>query len=250
MLKKQVEAIKQANENIEGRIDGLEKEIQQKTAEKSRAEGRYRKMLLEDSSGTTLHSTSELSQVKQSVESLSLEIQVANERLDMLNAGKHETLRKLLPAVEEARNKELEGLNADIERIHNEARELRAQLTLKILEANAPFTKAKELLSELNSVEYMSGITAYDRRTSGVGVPEKPKLKDYYQYGGAYISDLCVIPEEKELLDAYAQGIIPAWIQHYADTGKLVTNAQAKEIAEKGTSKKEGRGLVNRLLNK
>ncbi|CAM4408258.1 hypothetical protein FHS16_001748 [Paenibacillus endophyticus] len=252
-MKKQIEAMNQAKEKLEVRISDLNTGIKKKANEKATAEALYREMLLEDSSGEKTHSTTELNKVKQRAEALELEIQVDSDRLQVLEAGKEGAVKKFLPDIQAARIRALEGIKVELDKIEEEARELRAKLTLKVMEANVPLKKAQELLQDLKGAEYMAGVP-WDRQTTDVGVPTKPKLYTMMPIGMGQgtktYDESCIMPAEEELIKAYARGEVPAWIKHYANTGKLVTDEEAREHAAKRSNSSEGKGFVDRLLNR
>jgi hypothetical protein len=85
-------------------------------------------------------------------------------------------------------------------------------------------------------------------------VPVKPKLFTMVPIGMGQgmktYDESCIMSSEDEMTRAYTHGEVPAWIQHYANTGKLVTDEEAKAIDKGGASKKEGKAFVDRLLNK
>ncbi|ANY69731.1 hypothetical protein BBD42_26995 [Paenibacillus sp. BIHB 4019] len=225
-MKKQIDALEQGKANFAAKVSDLRASIEQKRDEKAKSDVLYRKMLLEDSSGTKPHSTTELSKVKQRSEALELEIQVESDRLKVLESGERETLLKFLPDIEKAYSQEVAKENAAIQKIEEEARALRAQLTIKIKEANAHYKKAYESLMDLNNVYHKLDLPQKDLRNPGV--PSGPTLKQ--ASGSVYMNgDRCVNPTETELNNAYVLGQLPEWIQHYEKTGELVTDEEARE---------------------
>ncbi len=252
-MKQALEAFNNAANSIDSRVTALQKEVKQNQAEHTKAAERYRQSLIDDASGTKEFTTSELTQLKQRVEELSAEISTGNERLEMLTAGseagKREKLLTLLDDVRAARAHELVGLNADIDKIQGEARVLRAQLTLKIREANIPYKKARKILSELNEAETLTGLKPSEQ-TNQLGVPEDPKTVQYYQSSGTpYVGDECVQPNVEEIMKAYKYGELPTWIQHFADTGELLTDEEVRQLHVTNSQNKE-KGVIGRLFKR
>lgn len=164
-------------------------------------------------------------------------------------ASKKEKLQALLEDVRKARTRELADLNEEISKILGEARELRAQLTIKLSAANVPYSKAKQLLGELNQAEKVAGITD-NQRITVLGVPGNPPTSEYSPMTmSGYVSDKCVIPHADELKRAYRGSELPAWIQHYADTGELLTNDEVRQLESNEVKQKE-KGVIGRLLSR
>ncbi|QJD87598.1 hypothetical protein [Cohnella herbarum] len=245
-----------ANTVINSRVAALNSEIRKKKSEHVQATERYKQAMIEDAAGTKEYTTTELSELKQKAENIALDISTATERLEMLtsgaNSGKKEKLRILLDDVKTAWKHEVDGINDDIDKVQSEARELRALLTLKIAEANVFYKKAQQVKQELNAVEHSAGLS-YQERTSKSGVPDGPKLKQII--GSSYpvlaVGDECIVPREDELENAYLTGGLPLWIQHYANTGELVTDKEARSLLEKISkteNKQKGKSILSRLF--
>ena len=248
-----LEAFNNAANSIDSRVTTLQKEVKQNQAEHTKAAERYRQAMIDDAAGTKEFTTAELTQLKRRVEELASDIATGNERLEMLTAGseagKKEKLLSLLDDVREARAHELVGLNTNIESIQEEAREIRAQLTIKILEANVHYKKAQELKRDLNSAERAAGLT-FSEVENRLGIPTSPRTSQPFEGAiGSYIGDLCVLPREDELEKAYTHGELPTWITHYAENGELLTDAGVRQLHVTKSQNKE-KGVIGRLFKR
>lgn len=246
---KEYEEFKQAEAKINARIEELSQEISQKKTEREKVAAKYKKMMVDDSVGTKLYTTDELNQVKMRAEELASEIQVAEERLQMVKDGKSEKLEGLLVKVKKGWERETQKLNGEIQEIFSSAREHRAKLTIEIKKGHSRYLQAQELQRSLNEVERALG-KDYWSQTNDLGVPKEPMVKEYSPHGYTWVSDKCVVPSEEELTNAYRSGELPNWVKHYAETGKLVTDddlkpKQDKPVEVKG---KSGGGLLGKLM--
>ncbi|THF83722.1 hypothetical protein [Cohnella fermenti] len=234
---REYEAFKQAVANLNKRSDELQRELNDKRTEREQAMSRYQEMLVEDSSGIKSHSTADISDVKARADRLAIEIGVMEERIELVKKGKPEQLESLLEDVQAGWRREVELIAPQVERVFEEARELRAQLTLKIAEGNQHYARASELRGLLNEAESLAGL-GNDRETKQLGIPEHPLTSEYnpaFMKGG--VTDKCVLPTARELEEAYRYGELPRWIEYYAETGEVVTNATVNELRSQAETK-------------
>ncbi|WP_289142463.1 hypothetical protein [uncultured Brevibacillus sp.] len=247
---REFEEFLQAESKIGARIDQLSSEIEQKKADQTKAEAAYKKMMVDDSAGIKTYSTSELNKAKMRADELASEIEVAQERLQMVSTGKSEKLYALLDNVKHGWERETQQLNLEIQEIFKAAREYRAKLTLEIQKGHERYLKAQELKQALNRAEQIIGMN-YSQQSSHLGIPDQPLLKEYHSLGYSPITDKCVIPSEDELVAAYRRGKVPPWISHYAATGEVVTNDDLNPKEEKPTEQTEkSAGLLEKLFGR
>lgn len=246
---KEFEEFKQAEAQINAWIMELSREVDQKKAEHTKAAATYKKMMVDDSAGVKSYTTADLNKAKMRVDELASEIQVAEERLRMVQDGKSEKLEAMLDKVKKGWERETKKLNSEIQGLFNAAREHRAKLTLEIQKGHEKYQQAQELLRALNQVEQIAG-RDYNNRTTHLGVPQEPLLKEYHSMYYSPVTDKCVAPSEKELTDAYQFGKLPQWVEYYAKTGQLVTDEDLK--AKKLTESKEqsSSGFFGKLFGK
>ncbi|AKG34663.1 hypothetical protein [Paenibacillus durus] len=236
---KEIEIFEQTRANIDSRIKQLTTEVGQRKDQHEKAVSKYKDMMLEDSAGIKSYTTAELNKAKMRADELASEIGVAEERLQMVEAGKNEKLKTLIVDVQKGWEREIAKLNDKVTAVFEAAREHRAKLTLEIQKGHELYLQAKELLRELNQAEHIVGMN-YDKRTNRLGVPEKPLVKELRDISYYSITDKCVIPHEDELIKAYQKGEVAAWIDHYAKTGEVVTNEALRKHDEKPIAKAIG----------
>lgn len=244
-MKTAIDNFKTTISKIDERINTLQSEVRSLESEKKGAAEKYRKMMVDDSTGAKEYTTEQLNQPKQRVDELNSQIQTANERIEMLVKAKTDKQAEQIKAVQQAYQEESAKLRDEIEKVFLKAREMRAQLTLTLLDAHQKYQAAHELRSELNTVEHIAGV----ERTHRLYVPEHipSGVKGMY---GEY--DAGLAPGDDELRNVYLRGELFVWVKHYAETGEVVTHKQLKERAEQQseTSAQGAKGIVGRLLGK
>jgi hypothetical protein len=249
-MKKALEALQNAEASINARITELQQEVDQKKAEHSEAAAQYKQMMVDDSAGTKTYSTTDMNKVKMRADELASEITVANERLQMVSAGKQDKLRALIDDVRKGWEVETAKLSEQIEGTFAAARELRAKLTLEVLEGHELYEQARQLRQTLNQAERMVGMDSSEQ-TKRLGVPENPPTSDLHKIGS-------IVPTEDEIVRAYQQGKLPEWIRHYADSGEVTTKdelrsralaAEAEAAAKQEQAAAQGsKGFIGRML--
>jgi len=220
---RELEQFNNASTNIDARINQLRNELQLKTAEHEQAAAKFSHMFLEDSTGMKISTPTDLNKAKLRVEELASELKFAEERLHIVEKGKVAQLTILIGEVRQGWARENERLTQQINAVFEATREHRAKLTFELQKANKFYLEGKELLKGLQQAEQRIGMD-YMQQTRGLGVPEQPLIKDFEagSYVGPSISDRSVIPSERELINAYQNGEVPAWISRYVETGKLI----------------------------
>lgn len=251
---KEIELFNEKISNIESRIDQLSAEVVQKTTEYEQAAKKYKTMMIEDSVGAKTYTTDELNKAKMRIDALSSEIQVAEERLRMVEASKKQQFRGFIVNVQQVWEAEVRELADKINAVFEVARENRAKLILEIQKGNVLYQQAYQKLRELNEAETRAGL-AFDERTRNVGIPETPPTFEVFHSGGfsstvyTKITDKCVIPSEEELIKAYQFGAIPAWVEHFAKTGELLTDEMLKnhEVSPESGPASGVKGLLDKV---
>ena len=239
---KSIEIFKEMAERFDKRIAGLREEIRTLEQQKKATEEQYKQMMTDDATGVKEYSTEQLSKLKMRIHELTIQIQTANEQIEMLEKSKAEKMAEIIRSVQNEYREECAKIEEEIEQIFKEAREYRAKLTLTVLKAHEKRNVAYDLRGKLNAVERVAGVEL----TRNVYIPDHVPVNNVYT---AY--DYGVLPSEKELNDAYQQGKLQLWVEHYAETGEVTSNDELKRRPQSPTiiePKTEPKGFMNKIL--
>lgn len=237
---KEFEALKQAAGNIDSRVKALRSELESKKKEHAGAAAQYRQMMVDDSAGVKEYTTEQLNKAKMHADELASEVQVASERLEMVGNGRSKKLEAMIGDVRKGWRREADVLRAEITKIFDEAREIRAQLVMKMLEANKHYKKSYELRNVMREAQRLAGIEV---NFNDSGVPEY--VPTGWEDG--------MIPNEDEMKRAYLRGELYPHIQHYAETGELLTHEEWRQMKIAESNKKEEaeqRGIIGRMFSR
>jgi hypothetical protein len=222
-MKALIDEMKQVQENMQKKVHKAAQEAVRAEEQRKQAEHTYRKMLSDDASGKKSYSSEELSAAKRKVDGYATDAVVAQDRARTIQElQKDNKMPDMLGRVKVAWKQEKEILNAEIAKCFEEAREHHAKLTIAVQKGNQFYKRGHELRYLFNSAELIVGIRNV---TTDAGIKETVPLHTNDGFGRGYVDVPIdgILPGERELENAYRTGQLPRWIEHYADTGELVT---------------------------
>jgi acylphosphatase len=212
---KELEQFNAVTEKVNGKLFDLQQEKQQKEAEKGESDRAYRQMLNDDTMGEAKHTTAEITKSKRKSEDLDRDIRDVQDRIDVIIMGRDEKLKDLVPALKNGRDREV-GSAVDEMRVKmEELREYRAQYMLKVKEIHDAKRRVREIDSEFKSAARLI-TNEYDRE-----FVHYPATNLFDTTSG---DDKALGILQREVDQVISTGILPPWIQYYAETGKVVYN--------------------------
>jgi len=199
-----------AKEKLEQKIKNLLSEKKGKEQLQKEVNMQYEQMLINDATGNSDYSNEEITQLKIQLNTLSAELSVLDERINMLQEAKPLKLKELVNQIREEYREEARAANDVIQSIFDEAKEMRKELLMKMHEAHKHLNYVEKLKFELNTVERESGYKYYEE-TSNLYVSTEPPIFDN-NFGSKTISRDGVVPHPDDVSTAYKSGKLPSWV--------------------------------------
>lgn len=210
---KELEDFKNAEKQIADRLESIRGELYSKRTELNNQQKIYETMLNEETTGQFFHSLSDLKAAKQRVADLTAEVELAEQRIKIVERGKAAQLGKFVSAIISGADRENIPLKEELEVIFEEVRGLRAKMLLALQRGNAAYTKMYNIAMEIQRAERMTN--NYVRNT-GPAVDIRTKFLDERGSNGAD-GLIGILPNTNEFGSALHLGKVPEWVQKYKE---------------------------------